>query len=40
LIKINLLQKIFAGTKTYFFATDTARSLLEEYEKTKHGFDF
>lgn len=40
LIKIGLIAKISAGTKFYFYATDNARTLLEEYEKTKHDFDF
>ena len=40
LIKIGLITRISAGAKIYFYATDNARTLLEEYEKTKHDFDF
>ncbi|MDO8538787.1 MAG: hypothetical protein Q7S21_07965 [archaeon] len=40
LIKIGLIEKISASNKVFFYATDNARILLEEYEKTKLGFDF
>ena len=40
LIKIGLVTRVSAGTKIYFYATDNARILLEQYEKTKQDFDF
>ena len=38
--KIKLIERIPAGNKVFYYATDLARKLLDEYSKTWHDFRF